>query len=371
MVMGVLRVATIRGILRFLAVLLSTVTGIIIARKLDPSSYALYQIVTKRITPFSALPSTLASFWAYRYSAMGVHGIARAHIVMVSLSSVLAFLLALVLIVNGDISDTYLPILASVSACTLTFYVGLRPYAIALRPVFSEVAAFVYRCVYTVLITLLVYLYSLEALGALIALTVSSVIGTAILLHGMRKWLAESMCRRCIVEWIRGAYVPLLNWFAAFLSALDVVIVLMFMSSYVVAAFFAITLALGIVVEVSVSALQHLTAYILRTGDITTGLRISRLMAFVSAMLCGYAMARPESIVALVNPIYISSASALRIYAIGIALTLITSPLAQTVSGTDRAKASKPGRILTRLRIFGLIAYAIYIATPKLITIAI
>lgn len=363
MSMGVLRVATVRGILRFLAVLLSMVTGIIIARKLDPSSYALYQIVTKRVTSFSALPSTLASFWAYRYSAMGIHGVAKAHIVMVGLSSVLAFSIALLLIVSSDIVDTHLYVLASLAACTLTFYAGLHPYAIALRPVFSEITTFMRRCVYAALVVLLVYIYSLKALGALTALTISSALGIATLLYGVRRWLAESMCRRCIAEWLRGAYLPLLNWFATFLSALDVVIVLMLIGSYVVAAFFAITLALSIVMEVSISALQHLTAYILRTGDVTTGLRISRLMAFASAMLCGYAMARPESIVALVNPIYIPSASALRIYAIGVALTLITSPLAQTISGTDRAKASRPGRVLIRLSIFNLIASAIYIAT--------
>lgn len=362
MTMGVLRVATLRGVLRFLAVLLSTIAGVIVARKLDPSGYALYQIVTKRVAPFSELPIAVARFWAYRYSAMGIHGVARAHIAMVSLSSVLAFLIALVLVTGSGISDTYLLILASLGACMLTFYGGVYPYATALRPVFSEATMFIRRCVHTVLIVLFVYLYSLKVLGALTALAMSSAVGITMLLLGVKKWLSETMCRRCVVEWIRGAYIPLLNWFAAFLSALDVVIVLMFVSSYAIAAFFAVTLALSLVVEVSISALQHLTAYILRTGDVATGLRISRLMAFVSAMLCGYAMARPESIIALINPIYISSASALRIYAISIALTLIASPLAQTVSGTDRAKASKPGRVLTRLSIFSLIASAIYIA---------
>lgn len=48
--MGVLRQAIARGVLHFVAMLVSMVSGIVLARRLDSSSYALYQMIARCVT---------------------------------------------------------------------------------------------------------------------------------------------------------------------------------------------------------------------------------------------------------------------------------------------------------------------------------
>ena len=342
--MGVLRQALARGALHFIAMLVSTVSGIVLARKLDPSSYALYQMIARRVIHLSALPSIVAGFWAYRYSAMGVKGVARAYMVSVLLSGAIASSIATILAIYSKAESWSIITLAAMCGFLWTIFAQYNAYTVALRPVFSEIVISIRRIVYATLVFILVYLVTTGLYGAFTAFTVSSAIGIALLLRGTKRWLSEAMCRRCLGEWLRGAYVPTISWIATMLAAADAVIVTALGGSYAVAAFFASTAALSMLVEILSASLQHLTAYVLRTQDTATGLRVSRVAAFVSAMICGYAIARPESVIAVMNPIYVPASRALQVYAVGVLVTSIMTPLTQVISGTDRSRAAKPGR---------------------------
>ncbi len=364
--MGVLRQAVARGVLHFVAMLVSAVSGIVLARRLDSSSYALYQMIARRVVQLSALPSIAAGFWAYRYSAMGVQGVARAYMVTVLLSGGIASIVAMALAIYAGAESWCIIAMAAVSGFLWTVFARYNAYAVALRPVFSELVTAIRRVVYAAMIFILVYLAAMGLYGAFTAFIASSTLGTILLLRGTRKWLNEAMCRRCLGEWLRGAYVPTISWVATMLAATDAAIVTALGGSYAVAAFFASTAALSMLVEILTVSLQHLTAYVLRTQDVETGLRVSRVAAFASAMVCGYAMARPESVIAIMNPIYVPASRALQIYALGILVTTITTPLTQVIAGTDRSRAGKPGKTVTRLALAGLISSAIYIATLSL-----
>jgi len=359
--MGVLRQAIARGVLRFVAMLVSMVSGIVIARRLDPSSYALYQMIARRVDQLSALPSVLAGFWAYRYSALGVKGVAKAYMVSVLFSGAMAGSIATALAIYVGAESWGIIALAAVSGLLWTMFARYNFYAVALRPVFSELITSTRRVVYAAMVFTLVYLAAMGLYGAFIAFMISSALGIALLLRGTKKWLSEAMCRRCLREWFRGAYVPAISWVAAMLAATDAAIVTALGGSYAVAAFFASIAALSMLVEVLTTSLQHLTAYVLRTQDVGTGLRISRVVAFVSAMICGYAMARPESVIAVMNPIYVPASHALQIYALVVLVTTIMTPLTQVISGTDRSRAEKPGKTIVRLTLSRLISSVIYI----------
>jgi len=361
--MGVLRQAIARGVLRFVAMLVSMVSGIVLARRLDPSSYALYQMIARRVDQLSALPSVVTGFWAYRYSALGVKGVAKAYMVSVLFSGAIAGSVATALAIYVGAESWGIIALAAVSGLLWTMFARYNFYAVALRPVFSELVTSIRRVAYAVMVFVLVYLATMGLYGAFTAFMVSSALGIALLLRGTKKWLSEAMCRRCLREWFRGAYVPIISWVAAMLAATDAAIVTALGGSYAVAAFFASIVALSMLVEILIASLQHLTAYVLRTQDIETGLRISRVAAFVSAMICGYAMARPESVIAVMNPIYVPASHALQIYALVVLVTTIMTPLTQVISGTDRSRAEKPGKTIVRLTLSGLISSVIYIVT--------
>ena len=361
--MGVMRQATARGVLHFVAMLVSVVSGIVLARRLDSSSYALYQMIARRVDQLSALPSIIAGFWAYRYSAIGVKGVTRAYIVSVLLSGAIASSIAIALAIYAGASARDIIVLAAVSGFLWTMFVRYNAYTVALRPVFSELVATIRRVTYAAMVFGLVYLATMGLYGAFTAFIASSALGIALLIMSTRKWLSEAMCRSCLGEWLRGAYVPTISWAATMLAATDAAIVTALGGSYAVAAFFASTAALSMLIEILAVSLQHLTAYVLRTQDIETGLRVSRIAAFISAMVCGYAMARPESVIAIMNPIYVPASRALQIYAVGVLVTGIATPLTQVISGTDRSRAVKPGRTIIRLALTELTSSAIYIAT--------
>ena len=359
--MGVLRQAIARGVLHFVAMLVSMVSGIVLARRLDSSGYALYQMIARRVDQLSALPSIIAGFWAYRYSALGVKGVAKAYMVSVLFSGAIAGSIAAALAICVGAESWGIIALATVSGLLWTMFARYNFYAVALRPVFSELITGTRRIVYAAMVFTLVYLATMGLYGAFTAFMVSSALGIALLLRGTKKWLSEAMCRRCLREWLRGAYVPAISWVAAMLAATDAAIVTALGGSYAVAAFFASIAALSMLAEILTTSLQHLTAYVLRTQDVGTGLRISRVAAFVSAMICGYAMARPESVIAVMNPIYVPASHALQIYALVVLVTTIMTPLTQVISGTDRSRAEKPGKTIVRLTLSRLISSVIYI----------
>ena len=292
---------------------------------------------------------------------MGVKGVAKAYMISVLFSGAIAGSVATALAIYVGAESWGIIALAAVSGLLWTMFARYNTYAVALRPVFSELVTSIRRIVYAVMVFILVYLAATGLYGAFTAFMVSSALGIALLLRGTKKWLSEAVCRRCLREWFRGAYVPTISWVAAMLAATDAAIVTALGGSYAVAAFFASTVALSMLIEILVASLKHLTAYVLRTQDIETGLRVSRVAAFVSTMICGYAMARPESVIAVMNPIYVPASHALQIYALGVLVTTIMTPLAQVISGTDRSRAEKPGKTIVRLTLSRLISSVIYI----------
>ncbi len=352
-----------RGMLRAIAIVVSAVSGIVLARRLTPSSYALYQTITRRVDMFASLPSIVAGFWAYRYGALGIRGVAKAYLLSVMLSSIAAFIVAIPLALSVDVRDMFIVFLAAVSISLYVSFIRYNGFVVALRPVYSELSVALFRIVFAMLVVVLVYFEGMEVYGAFLALLFSSLIGVSMLLKGTEKWVREEMCRSCLSEWFRGAYVPLLMWCSSMVSALDVVMVSSLRGSYCVASFFAATVAVTAFIEVVTIAVGHLAAYLLRTRDVSSALRLCRLIAFVAPIPCGYALARPESVIALLNPMYVSAAPVLQIYSFRTLIATLSEPLRHVVMGSDRSLATRPGPTLRKLSLVGLISSIVYVAT--------
>ncbi|MET1102369.1 MAG: hypothetical protein ABWW69_07855 [Pyrodictiaceae archaeon] len=358
--MGVLDEAAGRGLLRLAGILVSVVSGVIIARRLDPSDYAVFQVVAKRVDMVSGVLAGVAGFWAYRYSAIGIPGVVPTYMLVVFTSGLLG-LVASVLMAWAAGGSPQLLLAASVAGFSLVLFARFSFLVVSLRPVYSELVILARRVAYVVLVALLVYLAGAGALGALASLVASSLLGFLLLVRGVWDKLREPLCRRCLREWLRGAYVPLMSWAGSLLAGLDAVLVALLAGSYPVAAFFASVLVISLAGEAVGASIQHLQAYVLRTGDRLTGVKASGLIAIVVGLVAGYAIARPEQLIAALNPVYVGASGALRVYAVASLIGSIGGPLAHIVAGSDRSMAGRPGKVLTRLSALGLTSSLLYL----------
>jgi len=343
---GVVRQAVMRAVLHALAIALSLATGIIVARRLSPVHYAAYQMVVKRTSMFAGVLCATMGFWAYRYVAMGLRGALREYLRVVALNSAIALFVALGLGVYMKLGDPRLLALACIAGALTVAFGGMNRVIVAARAVYSELIVAVRRCIYAALIVALTYFAALGVLGAFTAVVLSLIVGIAMQLHSIRHVLAERSERSYLREWAKSIHIPLLMWLATFVASMDALIVAYLGGSYAAAEFFVSVALLSMVMEVATVASMHIAAYTLRTMDVAGGVRVSCLATLIASAICGYAMARPAPLIALMNPLYVSASSALRMYALGLAIRIALAPVWSSIVGSVRDLAASPSRRL-------------------------
>jgi len=362
--------ALAQAALRLTALLLSVVSGIIIARKLPPSGYAAYQAAMKRASLIASLPLILVGFWGYRYIAAGRRGSLRASIILSLVAGAAAALVAawLVLFLGGG------PLLAVVAAAAIlvySVYDGAGRALAAARSVYVEASRLVYRIVYAALVVLLVYAASMGAVGAATAALLGAGLGLLYLLRGARGLLGGGGgCLRCIGEWLRGSWIPVMYWLTSLLLGLDVVVAGAILGSEAVAAFFAAAVIASMSMEAALAAAVHVQAHVLRTGDTASGYSVACLLALLSAPLYAYMAARPEQVVALMNPRYVYASGCLIAYSAASYTAILYTAIQQVVQGTDTSTASKPGPVLRLVAAWSLAGSAAYIGLLAAVLLA-
>ncbi len=350
----------LRAVLYSLAVLASLVSGLVIARKLSPSDYALYQTTMKRMTWYPTTILNAFGFWAYRYAAQGIPGTASTYLLIAIVHAAVGAAIAYVFTAS---LAAPLPtrLLASAAVAVFTVHVAARTLLDALRPVRYAAAVLTRRILYLALVLALLYTIGLNAATVLTAVLAATTAALAAELAWLKPWITRP-AKRLAVEWLRGLHVPLASSAAAALAGVDAIIAYTLAGDMVVAAYFAATLPATIVAETVSTSVTHLQAYILGGGETAAAYAAARLAILLAAPLLAYMAAHPKHVIALVNPAYQWAAPALTILALTQVANLATSALGQAAAGAYRGRAPQVSRELLRLALPGIASNTAYLA---------
>ncbi len=373
--MGTVVVVLLRSILQLIAVTLSIVSGVILVRRLDPYSYALYQTIIKRVSSY--IGGFIGSFgiWIYRYSVQNIKGTFKALSTLSIVTAIAGFLVSFfsALLLGTSFS---IAILAGFAVAIFLSRIPLITSLDATRPVKFTLEAVIERLIFSILIIVLVYLLGLKVFGAFVSVIVTFSIGYGLAFYWLRDRIKSDIDRKLAVlkEWLRESHVPILGWISSLIHNLDVIVAYMFASSDVVAAFFATRLPSSIIQEIIGTGLRYLHGYVLSKKDFLSAINALRVLIFLSSPVLAYIMVYPKHLIYLLNPAYEWAYEAVRVIALASLLTIISSGVSQIVIGLVSEEGAAASNKLLRLTLislgtsityFAIVSLGLYIATIK------
>ncbi|HID71113.1 MAG TPA: hypothetical protein EYP35_11865 [Desulfobacterales bacterium] len=358
--MGLLATTILRMVFYAIALLINFVASIVLVRKLKPADYAVFQFVNRRLSTFIVFPIQLLGFWAYRYEAEGLGGglcLILFSLLYFALSSSIGFLVAY----NWLNVTTIIALLVGLLLGLRSIFIGIRILLSNLRPVKFSLMILAYRIVYSISVVVLVYLLSLQLLGAfgasILALFSSIVIGY----FWIRSRISgKRSCQSYIAEWIRIAYAPLLVMASNLVSSLDAVLAYNLWGPDLVAGFFAAGILVSLVSEVIVTGFEYLAAYVLQTRDYRSPLRTARVTVSLAIPLLAYVSVHRQWAIDLINPVYRWASIAIPLFAIARILEMLNAGLLRVFEGLQRGGA-KAARKVSKLYMYTFTSALLYI----------
>jgi hypothetical protein len=350
-----------RSIAITIALLLNVAASIILARKLSPSDYALYQTITKRLTRYSDIPFYLTEFWIYRYLVQKRKGSWEASLIVLSSS-----------IVIGLIVGSLFPLklgfpfrVAVLGGLALLSFETLREINLvidALRPLRFGILQIVYRSLYSVLVFVLVYILFRNVVGALTSMIISSLISASLGILWIKNRLPErGKVLEVLKEWLKGISIPALNTASAFLLSLDVFLAYKFIGDKGVAAFFAAFAAFSILREPISRAVRYLQGYLLSGGELEGVLRsLSASIALISPML-SYLIFNPDHVISLFNPKYVFAKKAVVIFSFDSIIAVYVGITSNIYFGLVKGSAEKASKKLIKIYTVMVILSLVYL----------
>jgi len=359
--MGVLVTVVLRTFFYLLAVLTSIVSSFVLVRKLPPSSYGVFQLISRRIAGYTALPVQLLGFWAYRYEAEKLGG-GRCLIQFAAAYTVPALALGFAVSQLLGLQGLAM-LLTALLLSSRPLQAAVQTLLSSLRPVRYSIAILLYRLVYGLAIIALVYLASRGLEGALAAALLATVLASLVGYGWVKKLLLGGRsCRRLLGEWVRAVHTPALAHATSTIASLDAVIAYTFWGPETVAAYFAISIPATLVVEVVSTGLSYIPAYALATGDVETAYKTARILSTAAVALLAYLAAHPWWTTLLVNPAYQWATIPATIIAVARIIDILNASLNTIYSGVQKGgvKASKK---LSKLNMYTLTISTAYTAT--------
>ena len=359
--MGVLVVVVLRILFYLLAILVGIASSFILVRRLAPSSYGVFQLVTRRLAGYVILPVQLLGSWAYRYEAERLGG-GRCLIGFAIAYTMPALVLGLVashlLSLQGQVM-----LLAALLIALRPLQVAVQMLLSSLRPVRYSITILLYRVAYGSAIIALVYMASRGLEGALTAALLATILAS---LAGY-KWVKKRLrtvksCRKLLGEWTRAIHTPALGHAAATVASLDAIIAYTFWGPETVAAYFAISIPATLLVEVVSAGLSYLPAYTLATGDVQTTYRTVRALLATATPLLAYVAAHAWWTTLLINPVYLWAATSTTIITIARIMDILNMGLGAIYGGIQRG-GTKVSKKLSKLNMYTLTISTAYIAT--------
>ncbi len=353
-------------------VLASLISGLLIARYLDPHGYAFYRVACLRAPGYVAPLLGVVSWWAYRYAGMGERdavSTAVAGVLVLALSSSIAAVLATY--VTG-FPDPLWPMLAAVYGYLAGVFSVVGAVSNAVRPARAGLVTAVRRWFYTLLVAVSLLGLRAGVNGVLVSAAISFTAGIALYVLSLKPWITEGRVRlSLLLEWFRGSWVPVVTGVATMVAGLDALALTLLWGGRDVAAFLAATLPAALLGEILGYSFSHLQAYVLGGGVYERVFAAARVGAVLLLPLLAYMLVWPEPIVSLVNPTYVYMSRALVYASLTTMVLAVSSPGWQLYLGMDRSRTLSVGRGLKlytlTVTVNSLLYLALTLTLPRLL----
>jgi len=348
--MGILRTTLLRGLLYAAALAATVAASLLVARRLSPGDYALYQTVTKRLVAAAGYLVAAVGVWAYRAAARRAAEEVTGGLLL-SLAVSAAAAAAGYLAAQGLGAPASTRLLAALAALLATAWAAVRITVNAAMPVYAAAATLARRLSYSLLVFATVYLMGLGVDGALASFAASQAAVLAYTAARLaRRGLLSSRLREAAAAAagiLRRLYASLIPQLGGLLASGDVAVAYALSTRLLVAGWFAATNMSSIVAELASTTLSNLHGYVLATGEAAPAVMAVRLTLAAAAPLLGLMAVLPEHLVYLVNPRYAWAAPALRVAAAAAPLLVSARGAQLVLEGLTRGPSE--ARRLARL----------------------
>ncbi len=356
--MGLLRETLALAAGRLVALVAGIAASLILARRLAPLDYAVYQYAVRKLLTYVNIATVPFAYWAYRYLARRIEGAGIAFLAITLLLELVS-LAALTLLLEPMVGSTGAAAVLGFCTILLSINVGLSTVVPARDAKRVSVSLMLRSIIYSGLIVVEWYTRTLNlttvAAACIIANLTADILMAQVIYDGR-------LCTRCIREWLRAAWLPLIGVLASIIRNLDATILVLLGLTNAIAAFYATSILVRLTADLAITSLQRVEAYMLEAREYTTPLAASRMVYTLLAFATGYAIAQPVQVAAITGPRYATYAPALPLIAISMLIGHLATIVSTIVKGYDKSLADKPGMLLKQNSVANLVSAIVYIA---------
>lgn len=343
---------------RLAALAAGLLSSVVVARRLPPGDYGLWNAVTSGYVNYFVVPSTVVTYWLHRYVARGYDalrtGVAAA--AALGLAASLAYA-AVMRAVSEDLGQPFAVVaLGAPIVLAMYVYLALESALMAYRPERAAAAYVLQRCAQASLLLLLLKALGLGVGAALAAVAASFAAASALMAASERARLAAGRLEAGYVRtWLSRGWLPAYASAAGMVHSLDVLVVLYATGSAEAVAYFFAADALAAVVGRAAAAVRPAGAKLLGGGRVEDVVPMARLALLLTAPAVAYLVAYGDPLLSLMNPLYTESRAVLWLLAASYALYPYAGFVSSLISGLERRDFEEGGSAaLLRTALFRL-----------------
>ena len=340
--MGLLRETLMLSAGRLVSLLAGIAASLILARRLSPSDYAVYQYATRKLVPYANIAIIPFAYWAYRYIARSVRGAGTTFLIITSMLEFIA-LLAAILVLTPLTGNILLALALAACITLLSINIGLITVTPARDARIASISLALRASIYSSLVILEWYARILNLATVSAACIVASLASDLVMALSIYD---GTVCKRCARDWLYSIWVPLISVAASLIWNLDATIAIIAGFKNALAAFFATSILVRLAADLTQFSLRRIEAYTLEVGEYRTPLDTMRLAYTITAFAVGYALAQPVQLAAIAGREYTLYAPALPLIALSILVGHASTTISALVKGVDKSMADRPGRLL-------------------------
>ena len=359
------RISIGRIVLYFLALLINIIAVIVLARKLLPQDYAIFQLATKRIISYATIPLSIFSIWIYRYTVENHESSYYASIFFSLFQASISFIVGLTLLFLYTRVSLLLIVIASLSLSLQAFFRSTRVVVDAARPLKMALLELFYRSFYAFFVFIFVYLISSSLFYAFIATIVSYLLSSSLALFWLKDKISKDRPRnvgRIIMEWIYGSQATTIGVIIGLIPTLDAMVAYPLIGSLIVAAFFIVSSSSTLIKESTNVGLRYLHSYVLRTGDVRTAYKNIEVSLIIVLPFIVYGVMYPKYVIYIYNPIYAWATRALSIFLISAIVEILNNGISQIAMGWVRERGAEATKKFTKMNVFSAVSPLFYIS---------
>jgi O-antigen/teichoic acid export membrane protein len=364
---------TYSGIIAFVIGLSNIVTGLmmslIIIRTLNPQEYGMWGLISSLFV-YSLIINSVVTLWSTREIARGEKS-GKTSIVfseVLSIGGILIYLIAAYFISPEANVDQNILFFAALLIPLTFLHKTLSSISIGWKPEIYSYASIIIEIIKIPLMLIFLIVFDLGVPGVIIALVISSTIGSLIQVIKSREQLKEKINKIRIKKWLKISWVPTYPRISSILFASDIIIFSVIMGSVEGVAFYTAALIVASLVSQSGKISSTVYGKLLQGGE--TGFLKNNIMQlfYFAIPLATISILYAKPTLFALNPLYEISVPVvifLTIRAFFFTLTEIFSSFLNGIEDVDvRKKSTFKDYIKSKLFVLPtlqIIQYGIYL----------